>query len=139
MCLHTKKQFPTIAEEEIPVYKVLYEQELLSGKKVYHAPFRGFLYEKGTNVACGEEHIIQYYDSTDLFSVYGGYLHAYQSKEVADRVADVLHKLYGDEVNPVVITMYIPKGTKYYSGSKDPKNFLSDNDICAKQLVWKEE
>ena len=139
MCLKTKIIKPSIAEEDIKVYKVLRRDCTLKNEEYFTAPFyKYYKYKKGSNFPVrivGENYgpynsivgtITDYSWATqcrcgeDAF-VGRGWLHAYTSKNIP------LEKY--DFKNILVTEMIIPKGTKYYLS-------YDKEEICSEVLMW---
>ena len=127
MCLQIGKEFktkkealefiknPKIAEKDIRVYKVLNETNL----GVYYA----FKYEKGFHyyqVGKKFSYLIRqsFYTNKWRITFHIG-LHSCKSYNAAE-----LHVTRRDKI----VTMYIPKGSKYYEGIY--------NELISDQLVW---
>ena len=136
MCLtKTHKEIKT-ADKDIPVYKVLTEDNF--------APYQDFYrYHRGLNTPVDLPPSLSYH--ADI--VDNGYLHAYTSALVAKRTAESLqvrelfrrvtvpdwrirHEGHGRRKFKVV-EMVVPKGEAYWLGDM--------NDIAATRLEWKEE
>lgn len=133
MCLRKTHDEPKIAENDIEVWKVLTSNGL--------SPYQGYQYHPGMNrPGCAKTVPVP---AKQQF-INGGYLHAYTSREPAEKhalfsssqsVVNYLHLLgkpgqgYFEEY--VVQRMLIPKGSMYYEGY--------DDDICAECLYWPEE
>lgn len=136
MCLTTFQKNPSVAQEDIPVYKVLLH---IDGK--FYAPNRYgvdyFQYEKGVNtpLPCesGKDN-----GEHDIFSgkqeFTAGWLHSYRNSQDAIwllnriKISTIIPALpKGSSV--VIIRMTIPKDCRYYQ---------SDDtfDYCSKCLMW---
>ena len=136
MCLISSTSIPTVAEEDITVYKVL--------GKFYHSPYLKYQktdeyrygevrydYEPGMNYARGPEAVSLVYNCCTGDSKYligSGFLHGYATKENA--IMECAYMFSNSERPYYVYEMKIPKGTKYFK-SKD------GNEYCSKSLLFK--
>ena len=139
MCLTTKSISPSIAEEDIVVYKVLFHEYYRSKK--FYAPDvtsygDSYIYKKGLNKARGKETICKSISRSDHYDIDKGFLHAFTNYDIAHKKAKYLNFVGGYDYKIGTATfpdffvtkMIIPKGTEYYVGNND--------DICAKILKW---
>lgn len=136
MCLVTYDK-RKIAKEDITVYKMLCKHTNLKTNKTEYLPpyWNGYTYKKGKNKTVGENEEIKSMNFV-YYYVGGGFLHAFTNLNYAlytcrQQFRDATYcdgdEDFKDEYR--VYEMTIPKGTEYYIGS--------DEDICAKTLVWK--
>lgn len=139
MCLYTENKVPRIAREDIKVYKVMHVVKSSEGEVpgidepvTYGVPpyFSGYIYVKGLNKPRTEskppkETCSQYY------CVEEGYLHAFVDWFRAAKRVTCLKEENPDSFYYDIVEMYIPAGTKYYTGD--------DHDIAAEALYWPEE
>lgn len=132
MCLTKIHKEIKTADKDIPVYKVLTEDNF--------APYIGhYRYCRGLNTpyALPPSHS---YNEDDIDA---GYLHAYTDELCAKRSVEIFHAyenqvyanlaavgLYSKKKSYKVVKMYIPKGEAYWLGDA--------YDIAATRLEWKE-
>ena len=137
MCLISKTSIPTIAEEDIVVYKVLmckngkdYAPVVSEDGELPH-----YIYKKGVNKARLNEDVS--YAWNCQYKIGKGFLHAYTTKGIAEQKCDRWNGCVGRSgiesgvKYHFVAKMTIPKGTKYFIS-------CDGTEICAKQLVWEE-
>ena len=114
MCWISKECIKQIAEEDIPVFKIVNRDKT--------SVFRNFLYEENTEYSLGEE--IYVYGNTILnFLIYEGF-HSYCKKceiEITDieskeffRVIDLLGTVLLGHKSLLILECLIPKGATYY-------------------------
>lgn len=140
MCLYTYNTNPLVAQEDIPVFKVLIK---IDGK--FYAPLRYgidyFQYGKGVNMPLPTNKDYEKYDNGGLsinfpgkkeFSA--GWLHSYRKEQDAVWLKSRIIKknVTGSipkECSVVIVRMTIPKDCHYYQ---------SDDvlDYCSKALIW---
>lgn len=145
MCLISLSSIPTVAEEDITVYKVL--------GKFYHAPylkyqktdeFGGYIpvrydYYPGLNEAMGSEDIrmIWKFNEECKYMIGSGYLHSYSTKAFAMICCQEMFKQ--TDAPYYVYEMKIPKGASYFR-SEDGREYCSDALIFENtEPVYKEE
>ena len=153
MCLLTKNREAFIAEKEIEVFKVIDEDGFPPFYDSSDDKITDYRYHPGSNKPEGEKEV-RIYNYEDLhllllppvddkiYTVGGGFLHAYTSYDRAKTCAKtqemfLAHKahilnLRGGLRKFRVVTMYIPTGAEYYVDT-------SGKEICATELIWKEE
>ena len=143
MCLTSLTSIPTVAVEDITVYKVL--------GKFYHSPYLKYRktdneggygevrydYEPGLNRAIGPEEInviVNYRERYDgikemvyRYVIGSGYLHSYSTKENA--MINCQQMFEKSNMPYYVYEMKIPKGTSYFI-SEDGKEY------CSKSLMF---
>ena len=121
MCLYKTYNEPRIAQNDIEVWKVLTSEGL--------SPYQDYPYHPGINKPLKLKEI-----PLEQMQIEDGYLHAYRSKETAEKYVAMFNAIFFDRLAPiehVAQRMLIPKGTAYYEGN--------DGDICAECLYWPEE
>jgi hypothetical protein len=124
MCLYSQQTNPLIAEEDITVYKLLYNKE---GTLLLYAPFYGFKYTPNKLYINNDTpDIVKYDDDVTAFHIKyrigKGFFHAYTNRDIAKR------QLYrGYKYINTILKATIPKGSKYFLGI--------DNDICSNQII----
>lgn len=126
MCLRIKERFsskedavkfmkkPLIAEKDIRVYKVL--------NRFNMAIYRHFQYEKG--YCYTETESFSYIAKEPLFSgiyieIYTGFHSCKDIKSAKSHIGSIHHR---------IVTMYIPKGAKYFEGE--------DGEYVSNKIVW---
>jgi hypothetical protein len=126
MCLYSTSVTPLIAEEDITVYKLLYNKE---GTLLLYAPFYGFKYTPNKLYINNDTPDIEKYDDDETVAFHHirrkigkGFFHAYINRDIAKR------QLYRDykHIN-TILKATIPKGSKYFLGI--------DDDICSNQII----
>lgn len=119
MCLFKTHDEPRIAQNDIEVWKILTPKGM--------SPFQGYQYHPGMN----KPSVLKIKPvPVEQQEIDSGYLHAFRSKEKADKIV-ISHALCEDLEYYVAQRMLIPKGTIYYEGAND--------DICAERLYWPED
>lgn len=134
MCLKSSTSLPTVAEEDITVYKVL--------GKFYHSPYLKYQktdeygygevrydYYPGLNEAKGPEDIQMVWKCNEecKYTIGSGFLHSYATKENA--IMECKYIFSNREMPYYVYEMKIPKGTKYFI-SADKQQY------CSKALLF---
>ena len=121
MCLYKTYNEPRIAQNDIEVWKVLTDDGL--------SPYQDYPYHPGMNKPTEQKEI-----PLEQMQIEDGYLHAYRSKETAEKYVVMFNLIFFDRLAPIEYVaqrMIIPKGTAYYEGN--------EGDICAECLYWPEE
>ena len=128
MCLSTNEMNPKIAEENIPVWKVIGRD----GLSPYYCEFK---WKRGLNMAVDDgeseeptEVVRESLFHSGLYFIESGWLHAFSNEQTAKNV----FRQDFDETQYKLAKMYIPKGTHYYTG----KYGGTENAVCAKQLYF---
>lgn len=142
MCLYTYNTNPLVAQEDIPVFKVLLK---IDGK--FYAPLRYgvdyFQYGKGVNMPLPTNKDYEKYDNgglsinfLDKKELSAGWLHSYRKEQDAVWMKNRIIKNVTGFVpflpkgsSVVIVRMTIPKDCHYYQ---------SDDvlDYCSKVLMW---
>ena len=118
MCLIKTHDEPKIAQADIEVWKILTDKGL--------SPYHEYQYHHGINKPAEHKEI-----PIEQMQIEDGYLHAYRSKETAEKYVAMLNLIFFDCLVPiehVIHRMIIPKGTAYYEGD--------NGDICSECLYW---
>ena len=129
MCLVTLDPKPKVAEEDIPVRKVL-EKGNTGFYRCYYTYKHGHNYPEPD--PCDEDSGVTKQNYDDTYEVRGGWLHAIKrtgNKRVMLKHFNAKWGVWKSARWSRVVKMYIPKGTEYY----EDKN---GRYICAKCLVW---
>lgn len=141
MCLISLSSLPTVAEEDITVYKVLgmlYHSPYLKYRKTDNEGGYGIVrydYEPGMNYARGPEEIdvmVTYRETmgfrmVNRYVIGSGYLHSYSTKENA--MISCQQMFERTNMPHYVYEMKIPKGTKYFKSE-------NGSEYCSKSLMF---
>ena len=134
MCLISLSSIPTIAEEDITVYKVL--------GKFYHAPYLKYQktdenrygevrydYYPGLNEAKGPEDIQMIWKCNEecKYMIGSGYLHSYATKDNA--MIGCQEMFQRANMPYYVYEMKIPKGASYFRS-------INDDEYCSDTLIF---
>jgi len=133
MCLISKDANPLIANEKIPVYKVIDERGYppYYGKRFFSRDI--YRYHYGINCAEGKKRITTMQMHTvdgGAYMIDGGFLHAFTDYYCATDLAS--ERNCNSLNNPQyfrVVKMYVPIGAEYYVSE-------IDHEICSTALVW---
>jgi len=114
MCLKLKEGNTRliVADKDIVCYKILLQYP----DGTYHSPYQRTQYELN-NLMCDSVNVWKY-RSDKTWNVGAGGFHTFAK---FDEVKKVFDETFNDGLypgfNPVIVKCFIPKGTKYYSGS----------------------
>jgi hypothetical protein len=120
MCLATNQSEVKIAEEDIPVWKVLIKK----GNTLESPYYRNFKWERGTTYK-SEMRVENSFFET--FYVIEDALHSFLDKEKAKRLVKARATIWNEE--PIIIDMIVPKGSEYYTNSHQ-------NEIASNKLYF---
>ena len=134
MCLTSIHYTPLYNTNDITVYKVLRLDNCAPYRTDYQY-HEGFNYPANTSEKIRRTGRYEYSgDVKQYYEIFGGYLHAYSTKEKAlalckERNGHMKNLSYPFRYK--VVKMVIPHDTEYWIGEED--------DICATKLYWKKE